>query len=210
MAHGTMTDFPSKPNRIPRRNAGVPRLGCGWGTARSAARRRARARRAWSRCGAATRPRAAAGYALHLALALPIRAAVADRTACARAPALSRHRRHLSGGEPHAARRLRSARDPRAGLRRSPQVAAARRLAGSRIPAAQGFRRRQPLPTEPTTAIRSSRSKAKACTRSRSARCTPAPSSRGTSASPSSAKRSCAWRSGWATSTRASRSASSR
>ncbi len=58
------------------------------------------------------------------------------------------------------------------------------------------------------TAIPSYRSRAKACTRFRSARCTPAPSSRGTSASRSWARRCCGWRSGSATSTRASKNAS--
>mgnify|MGYP003693861855 CR=1 FL=1 len=53
-----------------------------------------------------------------------------------------------------------------------------------------------------------SASKATASTRSRSARCTPASSSRGTSAFRSSARRCCASRSGSATRTRASRSAS--
>ena len=56
---------------------------------------------------------------------------------------------------------------------------------------------------------RSSRSRARACTRSRSARCTREPSSRAISASRSSASACCAWRSVSATSTRASKSASS-
>ena len=53
-------------------------------------------------------------------------------------------------------------------------------------------------------------SRATACTRSPSGRCTPASSSPGTSASRSSAKRCCGWRSAWAIRTRASKSASRR
>ena len=57
---------------------------------------------------------------------------------------------------------------------------------------------------------RSFASKATACTRSRSGRCTRASSSPAISASRSSARRCCGWRSGLASCTRASRSASSR
>ena len=59
-----------------------------------------------------------------------------------------------------------------------------------------------PAAAAPTS---SCRSKARACIRFRSGRCMPASSSRAISASPRTARRWCAWRSGSATSTRASR-----
>ena len=67
---------------------------------------------------------------------------------------------------------------------------------------------RRPLPRGKRSTIRSSASRATACTRFRSARCTRAPSSPATSVSRSSARRCCGSSSAWATSTRASRSAS--
>ncbi len=57
---------------------------------------------------------------------------------------------------------------------------------------------------QPATRTRSILSKAHRCTRSRSGRCTPASSSPAISASPPTARRWCAWRSGWVTCTRAS------
>ena len=56
----------------------------------------------------------------------------------------------------------------------------------------------------PPRPIRSSPSRARACTRFRSGRSMPASSSPGTSASPPLARPSCGWRNGWDTSTRGS------
>ena len=94
--------------------------------------------------------------------------------------------------------------------RRPAAVAVAGELADRPLSAAARLRgaRRSGSPARRTT--RSSASRATASTRSRSDPCTRASSSPGTSASRSSARRCCGSKSDWATSTRASRSASSR
>ena len=120
--------------------------------------------------------------------------------------ALACPRRHVSLGRRGRIRRrsgwsARSAISTALAPTDSPRRAA---LARSRPLGRAAAARRRSERRAMATPMRSCPSKARACTRSRWARCMPASSSPAISASPPTARRWCGWRSGWATSTRAS------
>ena len=121
------------------------------------------------------------------------------------AAAFPGHRGRVPRREPDAARHARHGRHRDDGCRRT-LVAATRRRGPDMWPLAT--RARPAAVPQPVDDYRSCASTATACTRSPWARCTPESSSRAISASPSSEKRSCGWRSGSATYTRAPSDAS--
>ena len=139
------------------------------------------------------------GEAVHLALLAE------ERPSCCVVSLPCPERRFPSVGAHASARAAAGAHHPRSlragarGLARHAPLARPRPL--GRAPPARARARRRPPPAMPTP---SSRPKARRCTRSRSGPCMPASSSPATSASPPTARPSCAWRSGWATCTRAS------
>ena len=163
-------------------------------------RRVASKARGWSRCGDATTATASAASALRVALRRRRRPRRCSSTRC---PTQTRTypdlARDLSRREPHAARGVRSPRH-RIGRRRSAAVAVACELADRPLSAAPRFRGARRSGSRARRTIRSCASRATACTRSRSGPCTPASSSRAISASRSSAKKCCGWKSGSATS----------